>query len=251
MEGWTMATAIAEQDLDLDLDALEADAREKIEELSEQIQRLAPEALRDEDIARELMRLLEAERLTASRAIEQVNAAREELGRRGEEVDAEAKAQAEVEAREAARVRAAECAQAVHRVDAALNSLAEAYRDVQRLSVTPPTRSMMNAALGYAFSEVRINCRHVFEIVAEMPRSLVDSALPKAPAPVQEGQEWRPAVTRKRSHLAEMYREKREVLDLPPEIAKRMTLRHLAAGLSSELLEAEIAEIEQEIAEAA
>jgi hypothetical protein len=257
-----MATAID----DLDLGALERDARSKIDEISEQMRRLAPEALTDEDVARE-MRLLEGERRAAARVIEQARAARGELGRR----DDEAQAQAEAEAREAALEKAdalnAERLRAAQAVDAGLKRAAAAYADLTRLTkeqslelqragqrgLWSPSKQAMNAALVFALSSVGVNSHQVFEFDWQSPKSLSDLLSPTPSRPPGDST-WQPprgvTTVGKRSHLAGIYRQQREAMGISPEVAKRQALRHVTFG-STAPLEAEIAEIERDLAEAA
>ena len=121
-----MAVTIAPQQ-DLDLDSIEADATGRLGDLREQRARLALDALGDGEVAREL-EAVEAEIRSTEQALERVQLAGTEHGRRA----AAARAAEEVAAREAALDRARllqrEREAGAVAVDAALEALAAAVK---------------------------------------------------------------------------------------------------------------------------
>ncbi len=125
------------------LEAIQADALERLETLSEQRARLAPEALTDA-AAKAEMANLEAEIAAAQQALDLVEVARGETGRREREAS-EAAARAGREQGETAAAKLQpQIAKAAQRVDTAASVFAEsvtAYRDLREQQSAAVARS--------------------------------------------------------------------------------------------------------------
>ena len=122
-----MATAVKPKDHPPDLDALERDAQERVTELRQQRQRIAPEALTDASAKQELLDV-EVELAEAERAAGLVPLARAEGDRR----EAEAKERAESEHRDELKAELAkldgECAPLAEACDRAIHAMVESMR---------------------------------------------------------------------------------------------------------------------------
>lgn len=179
---------------ELDLEAVEADAKAKIAELEKAAERLAPEALTDRGVAAEL-EAVESERRAAELAIEHANAARREIARRDAEAQAQAEAEARAQALERARAIDVERVKAAVAVDAALRKAGFALADLARLArdesaelaqaalprLTPPSRSVMGGALFAALGEAGVKAGDLFEIERPIPerrRPLAETVRP-------------------------------------------------------------------------
>lgn len=126
-KGSSMATAVKLKDHPPDLDALERDAQERVTELRQQRQRIAPEALTDASAKQELLDV-EVELAEAERAAGLVPLARAE----GERREAEAKERAESEHHDALKAELAkldvECALLAETCDCAIQTMAESTK---------------------------------------------------------------------------------------------------------------------------
>jgi hypothetical protein len=125
-------TTTAVKDPHTDLDALESDAREQIESLNQQRQRIAPEALKDENVAAEL-RGLAGELAAAERTLDQVALARLENERRDQEAERDAEARRKAKALQRARELQNEREMAARRVDRGAKQLAVALHDLDAI----------------------------------------------------------------------------------------------------------------------
>jgi hypothetical protein len=186
--------AVAEQNVDLD--AIEAEAREQVDALREDRARLALDGLSDPDAAGELL-VVEARLAEAEDALERVGLARRESDRRGVEArsqaerDLQAAALAEGQRLQGERVKAAQA------VDQAAEQWVAAVGEYQRVSheqaaqfraagrrVSAPNGWPVEASLAYFMARGRV--RDVLErlpvIQPRNRRPLVATISPGKPA---------------------------------------------------------------------
>jgi hypothetical protein len=119
---------------DANLTSREADIHRQLEQLREQRQRLAPEAMTDRKAAAELERV-EAEIQGQEQELERIGLAQTELSRRDDEATAEQRAQACAAALERVSALGEQRARAGRAVDAAAVKLAKALRDHHEASI--------------------------------------------------------------------------------------------------------------------
>jgi hypothetical protein len=116
-------TATTEQTPDLDLDALEADARQKIEDAEDAEARLSLDALSDPEVANAL-RDVRSERNAAQDQLRQIALARGESDRRTEVAEREAEAKAKAKALREAKALDATLLATARKYDTAAGQLA-------------------------------------------------------------------------------------------------------------------------------